>query len=120
MFCLSLSQDVYQWCGSECNRFERLKASQVAIDIRDNERNGRAKLHMVEEGSEPSAVIEVTHAHIPLFPNELHQNLSLMHDLSLELMLVGVGTGGEKDALCLCASSVPWWHCKQFISMEGA
>uniref|UniRef100_A0A665UIM7 Gelsolin-like n=1 Tax=Echeneis naucrates TaxID=173247 RepID=A0A665UIM7_ECHNA len=51
-------QDVYQWCGSECNRFERLKASGVAIDIRDNERNGRAKLHMVEEGEEPAAVIE--------------------------------------------------------------
>ncbi|XP_043988971.1 scinderin like b isoform X2 [Gambusia affinis] len=51
-------QDVYQWCGSECNRFERLKASQVAIDIRDNERNGRAKVHMVEEGGEPSDIIE--------------------------------------------------------------
>ncbi len=39
-----------QWCGSDCNRFERLKASQLAIDIRDNERNGRAKLIMVEDG----------------------------------------------------------------------
>lgn len=53
-------QDIYQWCGSECNRFERLKASQVAIDIRDNERNGRAKLHMVEEGSEAEAIIAVS------------------------------------------------------------
>lgn len=55
-------QDVYQWCGSECNRFERLKASEVAIDIRDNERNGRAKVHMVEEDSEPDAVLQVSHA----------------------------------------------------------
>lgn len=54
-------QDVYQWCGSECNRFERLKASQVAIDIRDNERNGRAKVHMVEEDQEPEDVIKVKH-----------------------------------------------------------
>lgn len=53
-------QDIYQWCGSECNRFERLKASQVAIDIRDNERNGRAKLEMVEEGAEPQAIIDVS------------------------------------------------------------
>lgn len=57
-----LLQDVYHWCGSECNRYERLKASEVAIDIRDNERNGRAKLHMVEEGEEPEAVIKVTHS----------------------------------------------------------
>uniref|UniRef100_A0A671XTT5 Scinderin like b n=1 Tax=Sparus aurata TaxID=8175 RepID=A0A671XTT5_SPAAU len=52
-FILDLGKDVYQWCGSECNRYERLKASEVSIGIRDNERNGRAKLHMVEEGEEP-------------------------------------------------------------------
>ncbi|KAM6948610.1 LOW QUALITY PROTEIN: scinderin like b [Aplochiton taeniatus] len=57
-FIVDLGSDIYQWCGSECNRFERLKASQVAIDIRDNERNGRAKLHMVEDGAEPDAVIQ--------------------------------------------------------------
>uniref|UniRef100_A0A8C4ES22 Scinderin like b n=1 Tax=Dicentrarchus labrax TaxID=13489 RepID=A0A8C4ES22_DICLA len=57
-FIVDLGKDVYQWCGSECNRFERLKASEVAIGIRDNERNGRAKLHIVEEGDEPAAVIE--------------------------------------------------------------
>ncbi|XP_051996468.1 gelsolin-like [Xyrauchen texanus] len=58
-FIIDLGKDIYQWCGSECNRFERLKASQVAIDIRDNERNGRAALHMVEDGSEPEAVLTV-------------------------------------------------------------
>uniref|UniRef100_A0A4W5R826 Scinderin like b n=1 Tax=Hucho hucho TaxID=62062 RepID=A0A4W5R826_9TELE len=58
-FIVDLGKDIYQWCGSECNRFERLKASQVAIDIRDNERNGRAKLHMVEDGAEPQALTEV-------------------------------------------------------------
>uniref|UniRef100_A0A674EPP3 Scinderin like b n=1 Tax=Salmo trutta TaxID=8032 RepID=A0A674EPP3_SALTR len=67
-FIVDLGKDIYQWCGSECNRFERLKASQVAIDIRDNERNGRAKLHMVEDGAEPQELTEVrdrdTHKHI--------------------------------------------------------
>ncbi|XP_073709554.1 scinderin like b isoform X1 [Misgurnus anguillicaudatus] len=57
-FILDLGKDIYQWCGSECNRFERLKASQLAIDIRDNERNGRAKMHMVEEDAEPEAFIQ--------------------------------------------------------------
>uniref|UniRef100_A0A3Q2VEA7 Scinderin like b n=1 Tax=Haplochromis burtoni TaxID=8153 RepID=A0A3Q2VEA7_HAPBU len=58
-FIIDLGKDIYQWCGSECNRFERLKASEVTIDIRDNERNGRAKVHMVEEGDEPAPIIEV-------------------------------------------------------------
>ncbi|KAF5909401.1 gelsolin-like, partial [Clarias magur] len=58
-FIIDLGKDIYQWCGSECNRFERLKASQMAIDIRDNERNGRAKVQMVEENSEPEAITAV-------------------------------------------------------------
>lgn len=57
-FILDLGKDIYQWCGSECNRFERLKASQLAIDIRDNERNGRAKMNMVEEDAEPEAFVQ--------------------------------------------------------------
>ncbi|XP_042353278.1 scinderin like b isoform X2 [Plectropomus leopardus] len=57
-FIVDLGKDIYQWCGSECNRFERLKASEVSIDIRDNERNGRARVHMVEEGEEPAAVTD--------------------------------------------------------------
>ncbi|XP_064197882.1 scinderin like b [Anguilla rostrata] len=56
-FIVDLGKDIYQWCGSECNRYERLKASQLAIDIRDNERSGRAKLHMVEDGAEPDELI---------------------------------------------------------------
>uniref|UniRef100_A0A8C7M7G8 Macrophage-capping protein n=1 Tax=Oncorhynchus kisutch TaxID=8019 RepID=A0A8C7M7G8_ONCKI len=56
-FIIDLGKDIFQWCGSECNRFERLKASEVAIDVRDNERNGRAKLQIVEEGAEPEAII---------------------------------------------------------------
>ncbi|KAK7945167.1 hypothetical protein WMY93_000895 [Mugilogobius chulae] len=58
-FILDLGKDIYQWCGSECNRFERLKASEVAIDIRDNERNGRAKIHLVEDGDEAEAFTQV-------------------------------------------------------------
>uniref|UniRef100_A0A4W5LAN7 Scinderin n=1 Tax=Hucho hucho TaxID=62062 RepID=A0A4W5LAN7_9TELE len=59
-FIVDLGAVIYQWCGSECNKFELLKAAQVAAGIRDNERNGRAKLVVVEEGSEPSKLTEVT------------------------------------------------------------
>ncbi|MEJ1286453.1 hypothetical protein NN561_017461 [Cricetulus griseus] len=53
------AQEIYQWCGSSCNKYERLKASQVAIGIRDNERKGRSQLIVVEEGSEPSELMKV-------------------------------------------------------------
>ncbi|XP_012879446.1 PREDICTED: adseverin [Dipodomys ordii] len=58
-FIIDLGTEIYQWCGSACNKYERLKASQVATGIRDNERKGRSQLIVVEEGSEPSELIEV-------------------------------------------------------------
>ncbi|KAG9354505.1 hypothetical protein JZ751_001215 [Albula glossodonta] len=58
-FILDLGNDIYQWCGSKCNRFERLKATQVAKGIRDNERSGRAKVHVCDDGSEPEKMLKV-------------------------------------------------------------
>ncbi|XP_004676783.1 PREDICTED: adseverin [Condylura cristata] len=58
-FIVDLGTDIYLWYGSSCNKYERLKASQVAIGIRDNERKGRAQLIVVEEGSEPSELMKV-------------------------------------------------------------
>uniref|UniRef100_A0ABI7X3I9 Gelsolin n=1 Tax=Felis catus TaxID=9685 RepID=A0ABI7X3I9_FELCA len=52
-------KDIYQWCGSNSNRFERLKATQVSKGIRDNERSGRARVHVSEEGAEPEAMLQV-------------------------------------------------------------
>ncbi|XP_041931552.1 adseverin isoform X3 [Alosa sapidissima] len=58
-FIIDLGAVIYQWCGSSCNKFERLKAAQVATGIRDNERGGRSQLEVVEEGYEPEEVTEV-------------------------------------------------------------
>ncbi|KAK2497804.1 hypothetical protein MC885_012752, partial [Smutsia gigantea] len=58
-FIIDLGTEIYQWCGSSCNKYERLKATQVAIGIRDNERKGRAQLIVVEEGSEPLELKQV-------------------------------------------------------------
>nr|XP_046273612.1 adseverin [Scatophagus argus] len=58
-FIVDLGDMIYQWCGSKCNKFERLKAAQVARGIRDNERNARAELVVVEEGSEPCRLTDV-------------------------------------------------------------
>ncbi|XP_056601712.1 gelsolin b [Triplophysa dalaica] len=58
-FILDLGKEIYQWCGSKCNRFERLKATNVSKDIRDNERCGRAKLLVCEEGSEHENILSI-------------------------------------------------------------
>ncbi|KAK2120252.1 hypothetical protein P7K49_001638 [Saguinus oedipus] len=58
-FILDLGNDIHQWCGSNSNRFERLKATQVSKGIRDNERSGRARVHVSEEGAEPEAMLQV-------------------------------------------------------------
>ncbi|KAG7498523.1 hypothetical protein JOB18_011506 [Solea senegalensis] len=58
-FILDLGDEIFQWCGSQSNRFETLKATQVAKGIRDNERSGRAKVYVCEEGRERERMIEV-------------------------------------------------------------
>uniref|UniRef100_W5LVJ8 Gelsolin-like domain-containing protein n=1 Tax=Lepisosteus oculatus TaxID=7918 RepID=W5LVJ8_LEPOC len=47
------------FCGERVISQETRKASQVAIDIRNNERNGRAKITMVEEDAEPQEIIAI-------------------------------------------------------------
>uniref|UniRef100_A0A8C7Q9S7 Scinderin n=1 Tax=Oncorhynchus mykiss TaxID=8022 RepID=A0A8C7Q9S7_ONCMY len=79
-FIVDLGAVIYQWCGSECNKFERLKAAQVAASIRDNERNGRAKLVVVEEWSEPPELTEVL-GNKPDLP-EGDDNDDMMADIS--------------------------------------
>uniref|UniRef100_A0A8C6WJK7 Gelsolin n=1 Tax=Neogobius melanostomus TaxID=47308 RepID=A0A8C6WJK7_9GOBI len=51
--------EIYQWCGSQSNRFEKLKATQVAKGIRDNERSGRARVYVCDEGAEREKMLEV-------------------------------------------------------------
>ncbi|XP_033831952.1 gelsolin a isoform X2 [Periophthalmus magnuspinnatus] len=58
-FILDLGNEIYQWCGSQSNRFEKLKATQVAKGIRDNERSGRARVYVCDEGAEREKMVEV-------------------------------------------------------------
>uniref|UniRef100_A0A3B4B975 Gelsolin-like domain-containing protein n=1 Tax=Periophthalmus magnuspinnatus TaxID=409849 RepID=A0A3B4B975_9GOBI len=58
-FIIDLGENIYHWSGRESNRFERLKTTVLAMDIRDSERKGRAEVHMIEEDKEPDEVISV-------------------------------------------------------------
>uniref|UniRef100_A0A674NW28 Scinderin like b n=1 Tax=Takifugu rubripes TaxID=31033 RepID=A0A674NW28_TAKRU len=56
-FIIDLGQNIYVWYGSKSNRYERLKATELAIDIRDNERRGRGTMHLIDEGEEPAETL---------------------------------------------------------------
>uniref|UniRef100_A0A672SKY7 Gelsolin n=1 Tax=Sinocyclocheilus grahami TaxID=75366 RepID=A0A672SKY7_SINGR len=58
-FILDVGNEIYQWCGSKSNRFEKLKATQFAKGIRDNERSGRARVYVCDEGVEREKMLEV-------------------------------------------------------------
>ncbi|KAM4027136.1 scinderin-like [Anomaloglossus baeobatrachus] len=58
-FIVDVGAEIYQWCGAKCNKFERTKAMQLANGIRNNERQGRAKLIVEEDGSESRALIKI-------------------------------------------------------------
>ncbi|GLD68925.1 gelsolin-like isoform X1 [Lates japonicus] len=59
-FILDLGEEIIQWSGSHgSNHFEKLKATMVSKGIRDNERCGRAKLLICDEGAETDRMLEV-------------------------------------------------------------
>ncbi|XP_034565918.1 scinderin like a [Notolabrus celidotus] len=58
-FIVDLGKTIYLWYGSKGNKFERLKATELAKEIRDNERGGRPELEYIDDGSEPEEFINV-------------------------------------------------------------
>uniref|UniRef100_A0A8U8ATT3 Scinderin n=1 Tax=Geospiza parvula TaxID=87175 RepID=A0A8U8ATT3_GEOPR len=94
-------KEIYQWCGSSCNKYERLKATQVAVGIRDNERNGRSKLITVEEGSEPERLIEVlgNKPELPECGDDDDELADITNRRSAKLYMVSDASGSMKVSL---------------------
>lgn len=61
------AQNIVVWIGSKANMFERQKVREIAMLIRDTERNGKAHIIDVREGEEPVEMVKVTNnTSIPL------------------------------------------------------
>ncbi|XP_034508560.1 macrophage-capping protein [Ambystoma mexicanum] len=58
-FILDLGEKIFAWCGSQSNILERNKAKDLANQIRDCERKGKAKVEIVQEGEEPEDMITI-------------------------------------------------------------
>ncbi|GCC36965.1 hypothetical protein chiPu_0015465 [Chiloscyllium punctatum] len=55
VFLLDLGKLIVQWNGPQSNRMERLKAMQLAKDIRDRERGGRGQVGVVDGNDEAAS-----------------------------------------------------------------
>jgi len=59
-FIIEIDNNIYQWNGSQCNRMEKLKACQVVNMIKNEEKAGKGKVHIIEEGEKmPQEVLKV-------------------------------------------------------------
>nr|XP_036868071.1 macrophage-capping protein isoform X2 [Manis javanica] len=58
-FILDLGQNIFTWCGAKSNILERNKARDLALAIRDSERQGKARVEIVTDGEEPAEMIQV-------------------------------------------------------------
>uniref|UniRef100_A0AC11D2G6 Capping actin protein, gelsolin like n=1 Tax=Ovis aries TaxID=9940 RepID=A0AC11D2G6_SHEEP len=58
-FILDLGQNIFAWCGAKSNILERNKARDLALAIRDSERQGKAHVEIVTDGEEPADMIQV-------------------------------------------------------------
>ncbi|XP_031553548.1 gelsolin, cytoplasmic-like [Actinia tenebrosa] len=52
VFILDDGLNIYCWNGSKCNRIEKMKGTEVATRIKDEERGGKAALHIIDEGKD--------------------------------------------------------------------
>ncbi|KAM4024287.1 villin-1 isoform 2-T3 [Anomaloglossus baeobatrachus] len=52
VFLVDLGKLIIQWNGPECNKMERLRGMNLAKDISDRERGGRAQVYVVEGDNE--------------------------------------------------------------------
>ncbi|KAL2774145.1 macrophage-capping protein isoform 3 [Daubentonia madagascariensis] len=61
-FILDLGQNIFAWCGGKSNILERNRARDLALAIRDSERQGKAQVEIVTDGEEPAEMIQVSDA----------------------------------------------------------
>ncbi|TDH14288.1 hypothetical protein EPR50_G00041050 [Perca flavescens] len=55
VFLLDIGKTIVQWNGPKCNKQEKLKGMELAKDIRDRERGGRAEVRVIEGDAESNS-----------------------------------------------------------------
>uniref|UniRef100_A0A4W4FIF6 Gelsolin-like domain-containing protein n=1 Tax=Electrophorus electricus TaxID=8005 RepID=A0A4W4FIF6_ELEEL len=104
-FIIDLGKDIYQWHGKQCNMFEKTQALNMSRKIRDGERNGRATVHVVEEGEEPQALIDVRTSSCPIIlPSIVIDTVETANKNKAALYMISDASGSMKTA-CVAQSN---------------
>ncbi|XP_072366613.1 scinderin-like isoform X1 [Scyliorhinus torazame] len=106
-FIIDTGAVIYQWNGSKSNMYERLKCSQLANNIRDRERMGRAKVEVVDEGSEPAGVIDLLGSK-PVIPDALVEDAAAEKSSKQKAKLHMISDASGQLSLTEVASTNPF------------
>lgn len=49
VYILDLGQDLYYWCGAECNEFEKVAALNYAVNVKNQQRFGKSNLNYPQD-----------------------------------------------------------------------
>uniref|UniRef100_A0A8C5APX2 Villin-1 n=1 Tax=Gadus morhua TaxID=8049 RepID=A0A8C5APX2_GADMO len=101
VFILDLGNIIIQWNGPKSNHMERLKGVNLAKDIRDRERGGRAQVTVVEAEDEKTSVEAV---------KLMKQHLGDRRDIRDVIISDDVVDGKLRTSIKLF-QSVPCLHC---------
>ncbi|KAK2092774.1 hypothetical protein P7K49_029303 [Saguinus oedipus] len=91
-FILDLGQNIFAWCGGKSNILERNKARDLALAIRDSERQGKAQVEIVTDGEEPAEMIQVLGPKPALKEGNPEEDLTADQTNSQAAALYKVGT----------------------------
>ena len=102
VFILDKGDDIYQWNGADASRKEKSKGLEVTVGIKDDERGGKAKLHVFDEGQESEAFWEVLGGKAAVAPATSDEKsettapskLLVVSDASGTMTVEEVATGG--------------------------
>nr|CBX24534.1 advillin protein [Paracentrotus lividus] len=68
VFIFDLGQHIVVWNGPESNRIERMKGTQAAKGIRDDEKGGKAKIVFVDNDKFDADILKICEAKVALGP----------------------------------------------------
>nr|XP_042129415.1 macrophage-capping protein isoform X1 [Peromyscus maniculatus bairdii]XP_042129416.1 macrophage-capping protein isoform X1 [Peromyscus maniculatus bairdii] len=93
-FILDLGQNIFTWCGGKSNILERNKARDLALAIRDSERQGKAQVEIITDGEEPAEMIQVLGPKPALKEGNPEEDLTADQTNAQDAALYKVGTAG--------------------------
>jgi uncharacterized protein involved in tolerance to divalent cations len=93
VFVIVESNTITQWNGSESNKKEKSKALEITKSIRDDERGGKAKIIVIDQGSETPEFWKALGGQTPIQPAIMDDDVQVAEKLPSKLIQVSDASG---------------------------